>query len=298
MGIQPSTQEASTARRRRCCSSTSRPSRPRTGTRSGLSSRRGSGPAGCCRPGSQSQSRPGRRLRAKRSAPAMAARLALRRTGWTTRMPQWPVQLLQQAPVTRMVSSSFSPPSFLAQKNLAHERVIPVIDGYNFYVAQPDWTDALLNRLAATRSAREIEPFEVTARVSRLSLHIARIQEESFGRFGLNRGEVGVLAALMLAGPKQRLSPTQLFKGLMLSSAGITSRLDRLERRGYVKRTPHPSDRRGVLVELTAAGRKVLEQAVAADAAGAQGLLASLAKDDKGAMAALLKKLLAGLEAT
>ncbi|TMG27053.1 MAG: MarR family transcriptional regulator, partial [Chloroflexi bacterium] len=191
----------------------------------------------------------------------MAARLALRRMGWTTRTPRLPAQLLQQAPVKRMVSSSFSPPSFLAQKNLAHERVIPVIDGYNFYVAQPDWTDALLNRLAATRSAREIEPFEVTARISRLSLHIARIQEESFGRFGLNRGEVGVLAALMLAGPKQRLSPTQLFKGLMLSSAGITSRLDRLESRGYLKRTRHATDRRSVLVEITESGRKVLDQA-------------------------------------
>ena len=56
-------------------------------------------------------------------------------------------------------------------------------------MAQPDWTDALLSRLAATRSTREIEPFEVTARISRLSLHIARIQEESFGRFGLNRGD-------------------------------------------------------------------------------------------------------------
>jgi DNA-binding MarR family transcriptional regulator len=45
----------------------------------------------------------------------------------------------------------------------------------------------------------------------------------------------------------------------MLSSAGITSRLDRLEKRGYVKRTRHPNDRRGVLVELTESGRHVLE---------------------------------------
>ena len=195
-----------------------------------------------------------------------------------------------------MVSSSFSPPSFLAQKNLAHERVIPVIDGYNFYVAQPDWTDALLNRLAATRSAREIEPFEVTARISRLSLHIARIQEESFGRFGLNRGEVGVLAALMLAGPKQRLSPTQLFKGLMLSSAGITSRLDRLESRGYLKRTRHATDRRSVLVEITESGRKVLDQAITADARREAEAVAALSRTERRDLAALLRKLIAGLE--
>ncbi len=165
-------------------------------------------------------------------------------------------------------------------------------------MADKDWTDALLDRLAATRSRKEIEAYQVTARISRIALHIARHQEEVFGRFGLNRGEVGVLGALLLAGSGQQLSPTQLFQGLMLSSAGITSRLDRLERRGYVKRARHPSDRRGVLVTLTDAGRKVLEQAVAADAGGEQELLSALTKEDRRALAVQLKKLLAGLEPT
>ena len=163
-------------------------------------------------------------------------------------------------------------------------------------MADKDWTDALLDRLAATRSRNEIEAYQVTARISRVALHIARHQEHVFGRFGLNRGEVGVLGALLLAGSDQKLSPTQLFRGLMLSSAGITSRLDRLEHRGYVKRSRHPSDRRGVLVSLTDAGRKVLEQAVDADAAGEQKLLSALTKQDRRALAVQLKKLLTGLE--
>ena len=165
-------------------------------------------------------------------------------------------------------------------------------------MADKDWTDALLDRLAATRPRKEIEAYQVTARISRIALHIARHQEEVFGRFGLNRGEVGVLGALLLAGTGQQLSPTQLFQGLMLSSAGITSRLDRLERRGYVKRTRHPNDRRGVLVTLTDDGRKVLEQAVTADAAGEQELLLALTKEDRRALAVQLKKWLAGLERT
>ena len=143
-----------------------------------------------------------------------------------------------------------------------------------------------------------MEPYQVTARISRIGLHIARQQEEAFGRFGLNRGEMGVLAALRFAGPKQQLSPTRLFKGLMLSSAGITSRLDRLERRGYVKRSRHPNDRRGVLVELTPAGREVLDKAVGANTGREKELLAKLSKQEQAALAALLKKLLAGLEPT
>jgi DNA-binding MarR family transcriptional regulator len=162
-------------------------------------------------------------------------------------------------------------------------------------VAQ-DWTDALLDRWTTVRSRQEMEPYQVTTRISRIALHVARHQEEAFGRFGLNRGEVGVLAALRFAGPKQQLSPTRLFKGLMLSSAGITSRLDRLERRGYVKRRRDPGDRRGVLVELTDAGRGVLELAISANSGREKDLLANLTKPEQKALATLLKKLLAGLE--
>jgi len=159
-----------------------------------------------------------------------------------------------------------------------------------------DWTDALLNRWGAVRPRQDMDPYQVTARISRIGLHIARHQEEAFGKFGLNRGEVGVLGALRIAGPKQQLSPTRLFKGLMLSSAGITSRLDRLERRGYVKRLRDPGDRRGVLVELTNAGREVLDQAVRANTGGEKELTASLTKQEQKVLAALLKKLLFGLE--
>ena len=156
----------------------------------------------------------------------------------------------------------------------------------------------MLDSLAATQSRDVIEAYQVTARVSRIAQRLAHRQEETFGRFKLNRGEVGVLAALLLAGPNQKLSPTQLFKGLMLSSAGITSRLDRLERRGYVKRTRHPTDRRGVLVALTDAGRKVLDQAVSADAAIEREFLTGLTRKDRLGLVHLLRKLLSNLEST
>src|SRR5713226_4663399 len=182
--------------------------------------------------------------------------------------------------------------------DMAEKSVVPASSRRSLGVrgAEKDWTDALLDDFAAARPRQDMEPYQVTARLSRLALHVARVQEESFGKYGLNRGEVGVLAALRFAGPKQQLSPTRLFKGLMLSSAGITSRLDRLERRGYVKRTRHPNDRRGVLVELTEAGRKVLEEAVGADITSERDLVAGLSVAERRTLTALLKKLLANLE--
>jgi DNA-binding MarR family transcriptional regulator len=158
-----------------------------------------------------------------------------------------------------------------------------------------DWADELLQSWTALQPDFDARAYEVTSRVARLALHIARHQEEVFGRFSLNRGDVGVLSALRIA-ENNRLSPTQLFKGLMLSSAGITSRLDRLEKRGLVRRERHPSDRRGVLVELTDEGRVVLEQAVRANTDAERELMAGLDAAEAKELSQLLKKMLAALE--
>jgi DNA-binding MarR family transcriptional regulator len=82
----------------------------------------------------------------------------------------------------------------------------------------------------------------------------------------------------------------------MLSSAGITSRIDRLERRGLVRRLPDPDDRRGVIVELTDEGLAVVDAAVAANSLHDQQLLARLEPNELELLEALLRKLLAGLE--
>src|SRR5207249_2050834 len=102
----------------------------------------------------------------------------------------------------------------------------------------------------------------VAARISRIATRIAQRQDEIFGRYGLTRGDVGVLSALRTSPPPHTLSPTQLFRGLMMSSAGMTKRLDRLEKVGLVKRNPDKDDRRGVTIHLTEPGRRLLARAV------------------------------------
>jgi DNA-binding MarR family transcriptional regulator len=159
-----------------------------------------------------------------------------------------------------------------------------------------DLTDRLIDRWTEIRPDLGVEGLQVTARLSRLGRHIALREEEIFGRFGLNRGEVGVLSALRIAGPPHRLSPTRLGRGLMLSSAGITSRLDRLERRGLLTRLPDPDDRRGVIVELTDAGRELVDAAVGANTVSERQLLARLESDEIATLEALLRKMLTGLE--
>ena len=82
----------------------------------------------------------------------------------------------------------------------------------------------------------------------------------------------------------------------MLSSAGMTSRLDRLERRGLVRRLRDPDDRRGVLVELTDAGRKIVDQAVTANTDRESELLAGIGVRELEVLSGLLQKALAHVE--
>ena len=159
-----------------------------------------------------------------------------------------------------------------------------------------DQTDRLLERWAQARPDLAVAELQVTGRLSRLGRLMADREEAVFERFGVNRGEVGVLSALRVSGPPHRLSPTRLGRGLLLSSAGITSRLDRLERRGLVARLPDPDDRRGVIVELTDRGLALVDDAVAAKGESDRQLLGRLEAKDVRALEDLLRKLLGVLE--
>ena len=159
-----------------------------------------------------------------------------------------------------------------------------------------DTTDRQLEGWSGVRPDLEVGALQVTARLTRVGAHLARRQDAVFGRFGLGRGEVGALSALRVAGPPYRLSPTHLAKGLMLSSAGITSRIDRLERRGFVRRLADPNDRRGVMVELTDEGLGAVDSAVAALTISDRQLLARLEPDEIAQLESILRKLLGGLE--
>jgi DNA-binding MarR family transcriptional regulator len=159
-----------------------------------------------------------------------------------------------------------------------------------------DLTDRVLGGWLSARPELEVDALQVTARLSRIGPLLARRQEAVFDEFGLGRGEVGALSALRIAGPPYRLSPTRLGKGLMLSSAGVTSRIDRLERRGLVRRLPDPDDRRGVIVELTDKGLELVDSAVAALTKSDRELLERLAPEEVGQLEALLRKFLGALE--
>jgi DNA-binding MarR family transcriptional regulator len=75
-------------------------------------------------------------------------------------------------------------------------------------------------------------------------------------RLGLNRTDLRCLDWLF-DGPK---TAGQLAAATGLSSAATTTLLDRLERRGVLRRVADPADRRKVLVEMTDLGRRLTDE--------------------------------------
>ncbi len=69
----------------------------------------------------------------------------------------------------------------------------------------------------------------------------------------------GKQALAVLDGAGEPLEPGIIAERLLITSGSMTSLLDTLEKAGYVKRGPHPSDRRKVLVDITDAGNVVVD---------------------------------------
>jgi DNA-binding MarR family transcriptional regulator len=159
-----------------------------------------------------------------------------------------------------------------------------------------DHIEETMEAWARERPDLDTGPIALLARVSRLARHLEQAQQEGFDALGLKPGWLDTLAALRRAGPPYRLSPTELCAEALLSSGGMTSRIDRLEEAGLVRRKADADDRRGVIVELTAEGRRITDAAIDDHSDVAGHLVSPLAREEQEALVHMLRELLAALE--
>ncbi|BAC73105.1 MarR family transcriptional regulator [Streptomyces avermitilis] len=157
-----------------------------------------------------------------------------------------------------------------------------------------DPVDAIIEQWAAARPDLDTAAMEVFGRVFRLSRTMGDRMEKAYERFGISRGEFDVLATLRRSGEPYTLSPRQLSATLMLTTGGMTGRLDKLERAGLLRRSPDPHDRRGLQVTLTDEGFRLIDEAVEAGLAVQTEALDALDAQQAGQLADLLRQLLAG----
>jgi DNA-binding MarR family transcriptional regulator len=159
-----------------------------------------------------------------------------------------------------------------------------------------DQVDQILAQWARERPDLDSSPVGVIGRLSRLTRYVERSLDDNFKPFGLTRWTYDVLATLRRSGPPYRLSPTDLFEEMMITSGAMTNRIDRLEEAGLVARLPDPGDRRGVLVELTPAGFELVDRVVESHVAHEAQILRGLSAEERSHLAGLLAKLLESFE--
>ncbi|GHD43173.1 MarR family transcriptional regulator [Streptomyces mirabilis] len=157
-----------------------------------------------------------------------------------------------------------------------------------------DPVDAIIEQWATARPDLDTAAMEVFGRVFRLARTMGDRMEKAYAPYGISRGEFDVLATLRRSDAPYTLSPRQLSATLMLTTGGMTGRLDKLERAGLLGRSPDPHDRRGLQVTLTDKGLRLIDEAVGAGLAVQTEALAHLDEERAGQLAALLRELLIG----
>lgn len=86
--------------------------------------------------------------------------------------------------------------------------------------------------------------------------------EQRLKPLGMRSSDLDVLAALRSQPMPWQLTPTELYRALLLSSGGLTKILHRLEASGWIDRPANPADGRSRLVRLTRSGERQLEIAL------------------------------------
>lgn len=156
-----------------------------------------------------------------------------------------------------------------------------------------------LDRIAEQWQAQGVDGDLVPMRLVGRLLRLAKIIECALARchegFGLGQGEFDVLATLRRSGAPYRLTPSQLYQSMLLSSGAMTNRLDRLERKQLIERRHSEQDRRSVQVSLSTEGLALIERVIPEHLGTLEELLDGVG--ERGELERLLKLWLARLSA-
>ncbi|NMN93486.1 MarR family winged helix-turn-helix transcriptional regulator [Antrihabitans stalactiti] len=162
---------------------------------------------------------------------------------------------------------------------------------------KPDPVDTIVEQWQRERPDLRTEAMGIFGRFGRLVLAVEEAINSTFVRHGLQRGEFDVLAALRRSGSPFELNPSVLADTLMLSRAGMTGRLDRLESAGLVRRIADADDRRSVRVALTERGRELIDVVVTEHIDNEERLLGVLPAADRKHLDRIVRRMLGSFDA-
>lgn len=134
----------------------------------------------------------------------------------------------------------------------------------------------------------------VVTRMQMLVRHLRQTKEAALAQVGIQDFEFETLHRLVARDGSA--TPSELATELLLSPAGMTGRLDTLEKSGLVRRIRSSDDRRRVDVELTDRGHELWMEAMTIREEVETAMVAVLSPEDRDALDGLLKRLLLNVE--
>ncbi len=158
--------------------------------------------------------------------------------------------------------------------------------------ANPDRVDAVVAGWRAVLPDLDPSALELVGRVIVLAEHLQRTANAALAEHKLTLGEFDILGTLRRGG-EGGMTPTQLLRWVVLTSGGMTARLDKLEEAGLILRKPDADDRRMVVIELTPKGKRAIDAATATRFEEAKASLPPLTANERDTLAGLLRKWLA-----
>ncbi|MFG1686168.1 MarR family winged helix-turn-helix transcriptional regulator [Nonomuraea sp. NPDC049269] len=135
----------------------------------------------------------------------------------------------------------------------------------------------------------------VVTRMQFLVKHLRQTKETALAQVGMQDFEFETLHRLVAGSGSA--TPSELAAELMLSPAGMTGRLDTLEKSGLIRRLRSTDDRRRVDVELTDKGHELWLEAMRIRAEVEAGMVCALDPAEQAVLDGLLKRLLVNVEA-
>lgn len=161
---------------------------------------------------------------------------------------------------------------------------------------EPDSVDLIAAAWRRERPDIDVGSIGVVTRIWRIWRHLDRHRKQRLEVLGTDRVTLDVLATLRRSGPPYQRTAGELMHSSLITSGGVSQRLDKLERAGYLSRQVDTSDRRRVEVRLTQAGVELVDSVVADVMDHETKLLSRLDPGEQETLIRLLRKLLGEFE--
>ncbi|NUU08338.1 MarR family transcriptional regulator [Leifsonia sp. C5G2] len=160
---------------------------------------------------------------------------------------------------------------------------------------EPDAVARIQSEWRRERPDLDSSPQGVIGRLHRVAARLTTELTTVYGAHGLAEGDFDVLATLRRAGAPYERTAGELAEHTMITTGGMSKRLDRLERVGLVSRRSSETDGRGRVIRLTEQGRATIDAAVTDHLANERRLLDELDPADAAALERILTEWLARL---